>query len=140
MPLSAASADGSEAEFSGDGALTVPATASVAWVLSAANREGMVGYTHPTIRERGSGQMMSAATVPLVPLSHGLGGRRVGAGRRPTARSVDKNGTELAETDLHVFGATEREGFQIVLGRGLVALRGVRGLSFAREAGTARAS
>ena len=61
MPLSAASADGSEAEFLGDGALKVPATASVAWVRSAANREGLVGYTHPTIRERGSGRMASAA-------------------------------------------------------------------------------
>ena len=61
VPLSAASADGSEAGFCSEGALKVPATASVAWVRSAANREGVVGYTHPTIRGRGSGRMASAA-------------------------------------------------------------------------------
>ena len=49
-----------------------------------------MGYTHPTIRERGSGRMTSAATVPLVPLVHGWGGGGVGAGRQPTARAVDK--------------------------------------------------
>ena len=65
-------------------------TASVEWVRSAATRQGVVVYTHPTIHERGSGRMMSAATVPLVPLGHGWGGGGVGAGRQPTARSVDK--------------------------------------------------
>ena len=80
------SADGSEAEFWGDGALKVPATASVAWVRSAANREGVVGYTHPTIRERGSGRMASAAQCRCAAV-HGWGG---GVGRQPTARTVDK--------------------------------------------------
>ena len=102
MPHSAASADGSDAGFRAT-ALKVPVTASVEWVRSAATRQGVVVYTHPTIHERGSGRMMSAATVPLVPLGHGWGGGGVGAGGQPHPEFGRQNGTELAETDLRVF-------------------------------------
>ena len=62
-----------------------------------------MGYTHPTIRERDSGRMASAATVPLVPLVLGWGGGVVGAGT-PAHRAYGRqDGTELAETDLRVF-------------------------------------
>ena len=87
------SADGSEAEFLAEGALKVPATASVAWVRSAANREGLVGYTHPTIRERGSGRMASAAQCRTVPQVHGWGGGGGGGGASPPrVRSTRQNG------------------------------------------------
>ena len=93
VPHSAASADGSDAGFFAEVALKVPVTASVEWVRSAATRQGVVVYTHPTIHERGSGRMMSAATVPLVPLGHGWGGGGVGAGRSPPrVRSTKRNG------------------------------------------------
>ena len=103
MPLSAASADGSEAESLGDSALKVPATTSVAWARFAASHEAVAGYTHHAIPERGGGRMTSAATVPLVPLGHGWGGRRGRCGA-PSHRTYGRrDGTELAETDPRVF-------------------------------------
>ena len=134
------SADGSEAEFSGDGALNVTATASVAWVPSAANHEGMVGYSHPTIRDRGGGRMASAAQCRTVPHVLARGGWRGRCGAPSHCTYGRRDGTELAETDLRVFRPRNAQDCRSFLGRGLVALRGVRGLSFAREAGTARRS
>ena len=92
------SADGSEASFCAEGALKVPATASVAWVRSAANHEGIVGYTNPTIRRRGGGRMASAAQCRTVPQVHGWGAAW-GAAHRAYGR---QDRTELAETDLRV--------------------------------------